>query len=117
MDNIPLPSPFTWNDHFAGQALVLHGRAIAFSTPLPNGHVRCTRKVHTRHMSVSFHDDLKQAASFMASWARRWEREIIALYDDLPASTYQAVAGVSKSPAPEVVVPRRKARRRKSYLG
>lgn len=114
MDNIPLPSPFTWNDHFAGQALVLHGRAIAFSTPLPNGHVRCTRKVHTRHMSVSFHDSLQHAASFMAAWARRWEREIVELYDDLPTSTYQAVAGVAVGPAPEIAVPRRKGRRRKA---
>ncbi len=115
MDNIPLPSPFTWNDHFAGQALVLHGRAIAFSTPLPNGHVRCTRKVHTRHMSVSFHDDLEQAASFMAAWARRWEREIVELYEELPPSTYQAVAGVPADSTPDVIVPRRKPRRRRQH--
>lgn len=112
MDNIPLPSPFTWTEHFAGQALVLHGRAIAFSTPLPNGHVRCTRKVHTRHMSVSFHDDLQQAASFMAAWARRWEQEIVELYGDLPTSTYQTVVTTPVGEAVPVIIPKRKVRRR-----
>lgn len=113
MDKIPLPSPFAWSDHFAGQALTLHGRTIAFSTPLPNGHVRCTRKLHTRHITHSFHDDLEQASRFMEGWARRWEAEIVSLYNSLPTSTYQAAVPFPLGAASKVPVPRRKARRRK----
>lgn len=113
MDNIPLPSPFTWDDHFGGQALVLRGRAIATVTPLPNGRARCTRKLQTRHMTHSFHDDAVQAERFVEAWARRWEREIVDLYGGLSASTYQAVYTVEPRSDPAVYVPPRKPRRRK----
>ncbi|GEM_PF-1469553 len=113
MDNIPLPSPFTWNDHFGGQALVLRGRAIANVTPLPNGRARCTRKLQTRHMTHSFHDDSAQARRFIEAWARRWEREIVELYKGLAASTYQATYIEDSRDDPTVHVPRRKPRRRK----
>jgi len=65
MATTSLPPSFAWQDHFEGQTLTLHGRTIAFSTPLPNGHVHCTRKLNTRHITHSFHDDLEQAARFM----------------------------------------------------
>lgn len=92
----------------------MRGRAIAFTTPLPNGYVRCTRKLHTPHMTHSFHDDLAQAERFVEAWVRRWERAILDLYDGLAVSTYQAAYTPEPRNDPAVYVPPRKPRRRKS---
>ena len=114
MDNIPLPSPFTWNDQFGGQALVLRGQAIATVTPLPNGRARCTRKLQTRHMTHSFHHDAAQAERFIEAWVRRWEREIVDLYDGLAPSTSQAAFAPEPRTDATVYVPKRKVRQRKA---
>lgn len=114
MANTPLPATFAWQPHFDGQALILRDRAIATLFPLSNGHVRCTRKLHTRHMTHSFHDDTAQAERFVEAWARRWEREIVDLYDGLAPSTYQAAFATEPRMDVAVYVPKRKARRRKT---
>lgn len=113
MATTSLPSSFAWKDHFDGQALVLRDRAIATLFPLSNGHVRCTRKLHTPHMTHSFHDDTAQAERFVEAWARRWEREILDLYAGLAISTYQAICTQEARCDPAVYVPPRKPRRRK----
>ncbi|WP_303748433.1 hypothetical protein [Stenotrophomonas pigmentata] len=113
MATTSLPSPFAWQDHFEGQALILRDRAIATLFPLPNGHVRCTRKLHTRHMTHSFHEDSAQAERFIEAWARRWEREILNLYDGLAVSTYQTICTQEPRNDQGVYVPPRKPRRRK----
>lgn len=113
MATTSLPALFVWRDHFDGQALVLRDRAIATLFPLSNGHVRCTRKLHTRHMTHSFHDDSAQAKRFVEAWARRWEREIVDLYNGLAVSTYQATYAHEARSDQAVYVPARKPRRRK----
>lgn len=113
MATTTLPSSFAWQDHFEGQALILRDRAIASVTPLPNGRARCTRKLQTRHMTHSFHEDAAQAERFIEAWARRWEREILDLYNGLAASTYQATHTEDSRNDAAVRVPRRKSRRGK----
>ena len=114
MTTTSLPEPFAWQAHFDGQALILRDRAIASVIPLPNGRARCTRKLQTRHMTHSFHDDSVQAERFLEAWVRRWEREIVDLYDALAVSTYQAAYTPEPRNDPDVYVPPRKPRRRKS---
>lgn len=113
MATTSLPSSFAWQDHFEGQALILRDRAIASVTPLPNGRARCTRKLQTRDMTHSFHDDAAQAERFIEAWARQWEREILDLYDGLAVSTYQAIYTQEARSDPAVYIPPRKLRRRK----
>lgn len=93
---------------------MLGGRAIATVTPLPNGRARCTRKLQTRHMTHSFHDDSAQAERFIVAWAQRWEREIVNLYDGLASSTYQAALAPGPRTDAAVYVPKRKVQRRKA---
>ena len=113
MATTSLPSSFAWQDHFDGQALILRDRAIASVTPLPNGRARCTRKLQTRHMTHSFHDDIAQAERFIEAWARQWDREIVDLYTGLAVSTYQATHAEDSRNDQVVYVPSRKPRRRK----
>lgn len=108
-----LHSSFASQANFDRQALVLRDRAIASVTPLPNGRARCTRKLQSRHMTHSFHDDAAQAERFIEAWARQWEREIVSLYDGLAGSTYQAIYTQEARCDPAVYVPPRKPRRRK----
>lgn len=64
-------------------------------------------------MTHSFHEDSAQAERFIEAWARRWEREIVDLYDSLPVSTYQAAYTPEPRNDPAVYVPPTKPRRSK----